>query len=162
VTRPKVRWQWVTVDFQPAPTGWRVLFSVEEHGASVPIDSAVPPTGLCSEVVSVAGWLVQVEQAYDRATETVAHVEGPEDRARRVVPGVCVDGDAFGYEVTAVDEYECSNVHFVTVLAPSQPDPEGDALNRLLVDAANRRRRHLAVVRAATDEAQQGSERPAG
>jgi len=102
---------WRTLDFKPAPPGWRVIYLN-------PGDR---------EVLPMAGWLVQDSYLLDLAT-TEEHEDDTTER--RVIAAVCTDAE--GWTVRAVDDDED---HLWTVLAPGEPEPTQDE------EAAERARR---------------------
>ncbi|HEV7961711.1 MAG TPA: hypothetical protein VGP57_04135 [Actinoplanes sp.] len=88
-------YEWVDVDFRPAPSGWRVAY----------VDAAKNKI----THVAMAGWMLQVHTGADRN----------DDRERRVVPAV--HGGMNGLPVGEVVAAECV-AEVWAVLGPGEPD----------------------------------------
>ena len=99
---------WRTVDFRPAPPGWRVL-AIFHQGKR--------------DGIPMAGWLIQDAVEYDNATDTAVRPStslGPAGGTdRRVIPAVVNPG--FGWQVEPLDWEPGSNTW--KVLGPGEPDP---------------------------------------
>ena len=102
---------WNTIDFRPAPPGWRVVY--------------LHPGG--RDVVPIAGWLIQ-----ERYTQTGNFPDDLADdlhadeqvcgRQRRVIPGyVSVE---YGWTVWPIDKYEGGDAEIWHVLPPGAPKPD--------------------------------------
>jgi hypothetical protein len=118
-------YEWRTVEFHPAPAGWRV---------------GLPPWPGQEDCVEVAmpGWLVQEEMFYDHSTDGYV-VEASEDglpipRTRRIVASLLVEGT-----VEAVDDEAHAGDVFV-VLGPYEQFTEAHR-ECLKEEAAIRRQR---------------------
>lgn len=86
-----------TVDFRPAPPGWRIAFA----------------TTLGPIVEPMPGWLIREEVEYDTRTEDFVTCTG----SREVVAAQVVEGEASS--VTENPEFWC-------VLGPGEPDPTAE------------------------------------
>jgi hypothetical protein len=110
---------WRTLDFKPAPPGWRVVYLNSDK----------------RQVVPMAGWIVQELYLLDIDADQAHDVESPE---RRVFPGVCLD--AYGWEVEPVDS-DASLLWMI--LGPGQTEPgeeeEAEERARRAEDARRRR-----------------------
>lgn len=83
-----------TVDFRPAPPGWRIAFA----------------TTLGPVVEPMPGWLIREEVEYDTRTEDVVACTG----SREVVATIVVESEAAPAD---------SHPDFWHVLGPGEPDP---------------------------------------
>ncbi len=108
---------WRTVDFRPAPPGWRVYAFFEEKLIVEPI----------------AGWLIQDAFLYDSESdavvpdETAKRTGGPE---RRVIPGISVAG--YSWSVEPIDEGTQPDDHTWQILPPGAPEPSPEEIDREL------------------------------
>lgn len=101
---------WNTIDFHPAPPGWRVVYLYPQIRQTFPI----------------AGWLIQ-----DRYTQGVVDpypvsidLDSEEQvlgRRRRVIPGIVTE--VYDWAVQAIDDNHEDNDNIWKVLAPGEPDP---------------------------------------
>jgi hypothetical protein len=121
---------WQTVDFRPAPPGWRVVSLFGDR----------------RDVLPMAGWLIQERYLLDDNDKVVPE---PDDsvrsRERRIAPGVMVEG--YGWCVVPSDENMPEVDNTWMVLAPDQPEPSEEEQT-----AEVQRRAELAAQRAAARE----------
>jgi len=113
---------WNTIDFRPAPPGWRAIYL---HPGE-------------REVVPIAGWLIQERytqhgQSPPRLVDTLNEDEQVFGRQRRVIPGfVSIDGD---WTVRPIDMYD-NGTDVWYVLAPGDPEPDASEERQARVSEA--------------------------
>jgi hypothetical protein len=93
---------WTTIDFRPAPSGWRTAYLVDEEPGFI--------------TIPMPGWLVQEEVLYNIQTGQDLDKTGH----RRVIAG-----DFDGAEVVEAD---ASNLW--CVLSPDTPEPTAEDVRR--------------------------------
>ncbi|SNY72897.1 hypothetical protein [Paractinoplanes atraurantiacus] len=122
---------WQTVDFRPAPPGWRVVSLFGDR----------------RDVLPMPGWLIQERYLIDEHGQVVAEPgDGVRGRQRRIAPGVTVG--AFHWCVEPTDENMPEVDSTWMILAPGQPEPsEEDQV------AEVQRRTEAAAQRAAARKA---------
>jgi hypothetical protein len=100
---------WQTVDFRPAPPGWRVVSLFGENFDVVSVEH-------------MPGWLIQDQYVIDRDTDqVVADDSSGLPRSRRVVPGVSVEGH--DWAVTPADDFVHPDPNTWLVLPPGVEVP---------------------------------------
>lgn len=97
---------WSTVDFRPAPDGWRLVFVNAEFG--------------CHRIEHMAGWLIQQRTYNDPNTRR-------RETCRRVMPAAHGDTWIWGGEVLDADDLAAGD-ELYAVLAPEQDDPTEDEI----------------------------------
>lgn len=102
---------WNTIDFRPAPPGWRAIH--------------LHPSG--REVVPIAGWLIQ--ERYTQQSGSLPQItndlnddERVFGRQRRIIAGyVSIEYD---WTVWPIDRYEGGQAEVWHVLPPGAPEPD--------------------------------------
>lgn len=97
---------WQTVDFRPAPPGWRVVALFGDR----------------RDVLPMPGWLIQERYLLDDNDKVVPEPDdGIRGRQRRIAPGLTVEG--YNWCVEPSDENTPDVDNTWMVLAPDQPEP---------------------------------------
>ena len=100
---------WKTIDFRPAPAGWRVVSLFEDRRSVLPMP----------------GWLIQERYLIDAHDKVVSEPnDGTYGRERRVAPGITVEG--YDWCVQPTDENMRDLDATWMVLAPDQPEPSDE------------------------------------
>jgi hypothetical protein len=98
---------WQTLDFRPAPAGWRVAWIWDNDHY---------------EVTPVAGWLLQERYYFDEDDEYVDADVPRMGRPRRAIPAIVSEGSGFTAE--AIDENVGDSRSVWRVLSPDEPEPD--------------------------------------
>jgi hypothetical protein len=100
---------WNTIDFRPAPPGWRVVFLWDKQ----------------REVLPIAGWLIQ--ERYSQGSQDpypLSDALGDDEkvfgRRRRVIAGTAVKG--YGWVVQAIDDNLDDVADVWRILGPGEPE----------------------------------------